>query len=463
MRWVLGLVGAVLVVVGMQVIVTADRGLVREQTVVESVPVSVIRPDGDGPFPAVVVAHGFSASSTIMDGIGIALARDGWVAAMPDFSGHGTNRNRLTDADLVTEVSAVAGWVAERGDVDSVSLLGHSMGAGAVTAAAPALDPVATVALSLPSAEDLDADLATLLVLVGSAEPARFSEAAAEAAELGYSTGVISGAEHISILFATQTLQESVRWLDSAVGRPSSPVTTDWRMPAVGLVYLGSALLFWPLSGWAVRARRDWAPARRPVLPLVLAAPLAGLVAAGVLAMIPAVAEVIPLEVGGYLAAFFLVSGLVGWGLSRRVERPPMSALASGLGLGLYAAVALAVPAALAWVAIDLGGARGLSVAALTLALFVFGYAELLLTWSSLRYWRVILTRLLVAALLGLLAVVGAAPGFLLILVGLMVVLLPWFGAYGVRVASLTGSPAAGALAQALPLALVVGVTTPLA
>lgn len=463
MRWVLGLVGAVLVVVGMQVIVTADRGLVREQTVVESVPVSVIRPDGDGPFPSVVVAHGFSASSRIMDGIGIALARAGWVVAMPDFSGHGTNRNRLTDADLVTEVSAVAGWLAERRDVDSVSLLGHSMGAGAVTEAAPALGPSATVALSLPSADDLVPDIGNLLLLVGSAEPARFGEATAEASELGYPTGVIVGVEHISILFSTQTLDESVRWLERAVGRPSSPVATDWRMPAVGLVYLGSALLFWPLSAWAVRSRREWEPGRRPVLPLLLAVPVAALVAAGVVAVVPALADVVPLEVGGYLAAFFLVCGLVGWGLSRRVERPPMSALASGLGLGLYAAVALAVPAALAWVAIDLGGARGLSVAALTLALFVFGYAELLLTWSSLRYWRVILARLLVAAVLGLLAVVGAAPGFLLILVGLMVLLLPWFGAYGVRVAQLTGSPAAGALAQALPLALVVGVTTPLA
>ena len=60
------------------------------------------------------------------------------------------------------------------------------------------------------------------------------------------------------------------------------------------------------------------------------------------------------------------------------------------------------------------------------------------------------------------LAVTGSAPGFLTLLLPLLAVLLPWFGAYGVRVRDLSGSPLAGALAQAPPVALLVAITTPL-
>ena len=69
----------------------------------------------------------------------------------------------------------------------------------------------------------------------------------------------------------------------------------------------------------------------------------------------------------------------------------------------------------------------------------------------------------LLVAVRAALAVGGAAPGFLTLLVPLVALLLPWFGAYGVRMRQLTGSPLAGALAQAPSLALLVAVTTPLA
>jgi hypothetical protein len=72
------------------------------------------------------------------------------------------------------------------------------------------------------------------------------------------------------------------------------------------------------------------------------------------------------------------------------------------------------------------------------------------------------LARLLVAATLVALALTGLAPGFLLLLAPVMAVVLPWFGAYGVRVTRLSGSPLAGALTQALPFGLLVAVATPL-
>ncbi|MGB9375466.1 MAG: alpha/beta fold hydrolase, partial [Jiangellales bacterium] len=130
-RGALALVGLLLVAVGLGIVLRADNGLVRERALVDAIPVEVVRPAGEGPFPAVVVAHGFSGSSRLMDGIGIALARAGWVAAMPDLSGHGGNLAGLDSAVLADEVLAVADWLAGRPDVTDRALLGHSMGAGA--------------------------------------------------------------------------------------------------------------------------------------------------------------------------------------------------------------------------------------------------------------------------------------------------------------------------------------------
>ena len=458
-RGALALVGLLLVAVGLGIVLRADNGLVRERALVDAIPVEVVRPAGEGPFPAVVVAHGFSGSSRLMDGIGIALARAGWVAAMPDLSGHGGNLAGLDSAVLADEVLAVADWLAGRPDVTDRALLGHSMGAGAVTQAA-ALEPgLPVVALSLPDAGELDGGL-TALFLVGSAEPARFGQAAQQAADRGYPTETISGAEHISILFRTQTLRASVEWLDAAVGRASGQVAADWRMLGVGLAYLGSALLFWPLSAWVVRARVDGLRGRGPRVASWLVVPLAGLAAGGVLALVPALGEVVPLLVGGYLAVFFALTGALGLLLARRWERPFAVAVVPGLGMGLYAALALGVPAQLAWAQVSLAGPRAVSFVALALGVGLYAWAELLV---GRGYWFVLATRLVLSALLAVLAVLGWAPGFLLLLVPLVVVVLAWFGAYGVRMTRLTGSPLAGAAAQAPALALLVAITTPLA
>ncbi len=465
----LGLVGAVLVLAGMLVIVRADDGLVREHTTVAGVPVSVIRPPGEGPFPGIVVAHGFNASGRLMDGIGIALADDGWVAAMPDFTGHGSNLDPLgTDPALQDEVAAVGDWLARRDDVDGpAATLGHSMGAGAVTrAAAEDPDIPATVALSLPSADELSEGVRSLLLLVGGAEGDPFATAAREAAAMGYQTAEIPGATHISILFRTETLQRSVTWLDQAVGRPPGTVQPDRRMLAVGAVYLGAAVLFWPLSAVIVRSRVDTVRGRRPLLPATLGVAVSGAAAGAMLAAVPRLGEVVPLVVGGYLAAFVALTGVAQWALSRRWEQPVAAAVLPGVLMGTYAAVTTAVPAGLAWAQISLAGPRALGLALLVVAGVAYGWGELLLAWrpdGTVGYARVVIGRLLLTGVLLVLSVTGLAPGFLVVLALVMLVVLPWLGAYAVRVARLTGSPLAGALSQALPLALLVSVTTPLA
>lgn len=452
--------GVLLMALGLLVVVRADDGLLRERVVVDDVPVTVLRPPGSEPGPAVVVVHGFSGSSTLMDGIGIAFARDGWVVAMPDLAGHGGNTAGLTDADLAAEVRVVGDWLAAQPDVSEVALLGHSMGAGAVTEAAEQ-DARPVVALSLPSAAALEPGLDAVF-LVGSLEPARFGMATGEAAERGYDTATITGAEHISILFRTQTLQTAVAWLDAAVGRAvGTDVQSDRRMFGVAAAYLGSALLFWPLSGWVLRHRVDRVQGPGSRVPLWVGLPLAAAAAGGLLAVLPALAHIVPLLVGGYLAAFLaLTGGLLGV-LSRRWERPSAQALVAGATLGGYAAVSVGLPAQLAWAQVSLAGARGVALLGLLVAVVVFTWGEGLLA-DRAGYGSVVLSRLLLAGVLAGLAVLGAAPGFLLLLLPIVAVVLPWFGAYGVRVTRLSGSPLAAALVQAPPIALLVAITTPI-
>jgi hypothetical protein len=158
------------------------------------------------------------------------------------------------------------------------------------------------------------------------------------------------------------------------------------------------------------------------------------------------------------------LTGLAAWAVSARVEPVATRPVLGGLGLGLYAAVTVAVPAQLGWAEVSLAGPRAWSALALVVAFGLYAYGEGLLAWrGTLGYGRMVTGRLLLAAVLVALAVTGVAPGFLLLLAPVMVVVLPWFGAYAVRVTRLSGSVLAGAIAQALPLALLVGIATPLA
>jgi dienelactone hydrolase len=471
-RVVAAVVGALLLVLGLGMLVRADDGLVRERASVDGVPVTVLRPPGEGPFPAVVVVHGFSGSGRLMDGIAQAFARDGWLAAVPDLRGHGANLRSLGDGrddGLSDDIDVVRDWLAQRDDVQAApALLGHSMGAGAVTRVG-AEDPIPppTVALSLPSADDLPVAASApwdLLLLVGSAEQPRFLEAAETAGQRGFETAVVPGAEHISILFRTETLERSVQFLDAAVGRTSAgPVAPDQRMAAVGLAYLGAALLFWPVSAWLLPVQQTRVRGRTQWWPVWLVVPLAAALAGAVLAVLPGLGEVVPLLVGGYLAAALLLTGTLMLLLARRWDPPALRPVLAGLGLGGYAALTVAVPAQLGWAEVSLAGPRGWSALALCVAFGLYALGETLVAWRpGVTYGRVVLARLLLAAVLVALGLSGLAPGFLLLLAPVMAVVLPWFGAYGVRVTRLSGSPLAGALTQALPLGLLVAIATPL-
>ena len=208
----------------------------------------------------VVVVHGFAGSARLMIGFADTLARRGYVVVLPDLTGHGANRRRLSTTDGVVSTLDGASDIEMASDIDvavrylrtthalpltRIALVGHSMGAAAVTSFAVAHTQIAaTVAISLGAAEELPRDPAVprnLLLVVGSGERDRFRAAAAEARRRGYpdaSPGqtmgdprlgtarresVVPATEHISVLFADQTHVETARWLDAAFDRPPQP------------------------------------------------------------------------------------------------------------------------------------------------------------------------------------------------------------------------------------------------
>ena len=119
----------------------------------------------------VVVVHGFAGSARLMIGFADTLARRGYVVVLPDLTGHGANRRRLSttdgvvstldgasdteigyDTDVASDIDVAVRYLqtAHALALSRIALVGHSMGAGGVTSYAVAHNQIAaTVAISL--------------------------------------------------------------------------------------------------------------------------------------------------------------------------------------------------------------------------------------------------------------------------------------------------------------------------
>lgn len=468
----------------------ADSGTVVRSLTVDGVPLLEVSPAGAVTGrPGAVVAHGFSGSATLMRGFADTLAAQGYVVVLPDFTGHGRNPGRLPAGEPGTAVDPLQRDLAvavrhlralPTVDPTRIILIGHSMGAGAVVTYA-ATDPgiKATVAISLPSAEAVPADPArpaNLLLLVGGAEFAGFREAALAAmrrSEVRPSFGATIGdlaagtgrravsvpyTEHISVLFATRTHAETAAWLNRAVGEPAAaaPRPRDRLVPA-GLLLAAFLLGFVPLAALLPAGTGHPEPVHARYAYGGLAAGLAlAVLAAGV-----APTTRLPLAVGGYAAGWFALTGaglVTAYGLATRSEAGWRTALRAGprqSGIALlllaYAAVAVAVPLHLGLIHAVPVGARWwlLPVVIACVAVLLLG-AELLAAGSWRRAALILATT---AAVLLAATLAGRAPGFVLLVLPLLVVLLAWQAGW----AALLRRRSAPAWIPALTGAVVVG------
>lgn len=534
-RWLLPAVCAViavaLMVPGVAMLASRNEGLDVQQVTLASpaggVPATVMAPVGPAAAPrgVVVVAHGFAASGTFMQSLAAALSRAGYLTVTVDLAGHGANPRGLpagrasekAGADaLDADLDAAVRWAGtdERTRGRPLSLIGHSMGAGAVVryavrdAESGANAVSSTVALSLPDAAEIPAGSPgtprNLLLMWGSNEPAFFAEAALAGLRAGYPEGrpgtaygdpgsgtareatEVPGREHIGIALDPVTFRSASDWIAAAggVADPGAPIA-DRRLLGALLVMVGSAFGFVPLARLAYGPRTASPSSDAPVVPISLAVlgaiggvAAAAIVSGPVLQAVPALGSWIPVAVGGWVWLWFGTFGVVGGLLAtlfgrRRDEGTASAAPASGvarpvvatLAMTSYAVVVLALTARASWAPFAEVGPRWWVILACEVAFLAYFWADERLAARPSRALRLTLTiafRLLtVVVILASVSLLGA-PGFLTLLVPLMAGLFVLLIAYAFVVSGLTHERWAPAVVQAVPLAYLVGTSFPL-
>lgn len=483
-RRLLALLGLAVIVASWMQTGAATDGLVVEPSAVDDVPVELWVPEAaDAPAPGVVVVHGFAGSRQLMRSTALALARTGYVVAVPDLAGHGANRAPLprgdrADATLAAQVGATLGMLAARPEVDAdrLGVLGHSLGAGAVLRAAID-DPErigATVAVSPTDAQVTPEAPQQLLLMAGSRE-GRFVANAEDLLErAGGPTPlvaddparelvVVPGVEHVTILFSTTMHREAVAWFDAVFDHdhdrdaPPSPV----RLGPWYLLHLGGVLLLWRAIAPVVVDRADGETVRGSPLLGLLAG---GGVALGVLAIADAMIDLAGfggMLVGPVLAVWLLVTGAVWLRIGDRPAAPTARDLLWALVVAgvLIAAVGLLAPRV--WLpfwpdVVRIGYVPAFAVAALPFTLAFTASVQ------GRRGWRGLGWYLLIAALVLGLSSLAAAIIPALSFLSLILPVLPLCLGLAMVVWSPIQRPWAGGIAAAVLIGWLLAVTLPL-
>jgi len=345
-----------LVLLSVWQIQAATRGL--EITPVRSTvpPLTLVAPEGatNGSRPLVLVGHGFAGSGVVMRGFALSLAHAGYVVALWDFDGHGTNPRPLSfDArmgTLVANAEAALAQAEARGLVapGRVAILGHSMGSGVALAFGQTLpETAATIAVSPVGQAVTPALPRNLLLMAGGLEAPFVHNAEQRLAEAGGPGGdpaagtarkllIVPGVEHVSILFSPAAHAAARDWLDATFGpQPGATAYTDRRVLWHGLGMLGTLLAATALAPLVAEPSTVRAPDRPHwrrlgaltggALGATLALWLAGKAGLGLRSLLG-------LLVGGYLMIWFGVAGLVSLLLLRiRPSLPSHRAVLGGL------------------------------------------------------------------------------------------------------------------------------------
>ena len=363
-RWVVLVLALLMIVLAWVGIGTARSGLVVRQIERSDVPLLYLAPQNQARVPGVLIAHGFAGSKQLMLGYGHVLAHAGYGVMLWDFSGHGGSTLPQRDslqADLQVAYDALLDQPEI--DVTRLALLGHSMGSGSVMNAGiqQADRFAATVAISPTGATVTPTAPRNLQLQAGSweggfiANAKRLLERAGGenenlAAGQGRSLVLIPKAEHITILFRSASHQAALRWLDATFDRQTSNLYIDRRMAWYGLHLLGWLLairaVLPSLAGLSqVGKFQVRSPIRRWGSLLVSTLAASGIVPllghGGNLAALGGV------QVGGAVALWFSIAGLIWIGLLTQFPRPTSRTLLLGvtlftllwIGFGLMAQV----------------------------------------------------------------------------------------------------------------------------
>lgn len=349
-RFVLLIGAIILIILSWWGVVASRPGLVVRSLMDDQVPLLYLAPASDQA-PGVLVAHGFAGSKQLMLAYGHVFAHAGYAVMLWDFDGHGANPNSLQRFDLQQNLSVALEALLKQPEVDParLALLGHSMGSGVVMTAG-LTNPdrfAATIAISPTGADVSPQAPRNLQLQAGSWEGAFVRNAERLLAEAGgpnanFAAGtarkliIVPHVEHITILFSDTSHQAARQWLDATFNHTHSSRYVDRRMVWYGFHLLGWLLLLTVVapSLTSQRTAKLTIPLPRQVGGLLLAP----LVATGGLALLAQYVNVQALgsiQVGGAVAAWFLLAG-VGWlGSLARLARPTGRTL--GLGVAVFA------------------------------------------------------------------------------------------------------------------------------
>jgi len=342
-------------------IFAARSGLIVRSLDREGIPLLYLAPKSARSVPGVLVAHGYSGSKQLMLTYGHVLARSGYAVMLWDWDGHGANPQRLQSDSLQRNFRTAWSAIVQQPEVDQsrLAVLGHSMGSGAVMAAT--IDhPTrfsATVAIS-PTGANVTLDRPRNLQLQAGSWEGGFIRNAERILQQagGINFDVASGrgrefvlvpnVEHITILFNSVSHNAAREWLDRAFGQQQQSQYVDRRMAWQGVHLIG-----WLLGLAAVMPSLQLRIATASVASvsglrrwggLVLSSivPTAGLILLDHAIDLKTLGGV---QVGGAVALWFLMSGLIWLLILRQVPRLSLRAVI--LGMGVFAVLWIAVGA----------------------------------------------------------------------------------------------------------------------
>lgn len=250
------------------------------------VPVLEMRPASGETALVAIVAHGFAGSKDLMTGFGDELARAGITAYLFDFPGHGespvpladTTYSERTAQDNINTIGEVVTYVRVHNSVTShpnIILLGHSMGsvaAGDYSMAHPDSDIVSTILVSPVGQENPTLTQPKNLLLLAGQNDIPFAinnsmrmlrlgcglnqpqmtpaECGNPADGTGRRAVFLAGLNHITILNASSTFEETLNWLHRAypqmvdIGPMQSNIRLFWLLLGIA----GIVLAMFPLS-----------------------------------------------------------------------------------------------------------------------------------------------------------------------------------------------------------------------
>ncbi|PLL13704.1 alpha/beta hydrolase [Tabrizicola sp. TH137] len=467
-----------------------DGVTVAPFTVAEGPPATLYLPEGEGPAPVVVIAHGFAGSRPLMEPIALTVARAGYVVVSFDFMGHGRNPRPMTgdvtsiDGTtrlLVEETLLVARAALAHPRADGrLAYLGHSMASDIIIrAAAQAPEAGAVVALSAFSKAVTPEFPPNLLLITGEWEGGLADAAldmlhlADPGASLGQTIGdpgqgtgrraiLAPGVEHVGILYSGPAQAEAVAWLNAAFGREGGGDPAP-RGLWILLLLLSVATLGWPLAralpagpGPKPIARRDFLLAA--LLPVIVVP----------LLLAPLRTQILPVLVADYLVLHFAAFGALGLVLLGRAghlrgQFPariwPMAALVAVFAIGVigwvldhYVASFLPHPG------------RLLIIGGLALGTVPYLVLDAILTEGGRApLWRVLVARGgFLASLLIAVALNFDRLMFLLMILPIILLFFLIFGTMSGWIGRRTGRPAIAGVGFGLMLAWALGVTFPL-